>query len=210
MARRHRTYHLENPNPRDRTLLLDQQYPSGLVIVEGAERSVCDLFSAVSPDPLEQGRGSGRIFSPVVRVTTVPAKPRDGAPHRIGSGDTTFFGIASGVGKRRSSSVIICWEMPTGRPAGSPRMLRAAAWGRADGRPGPQAASIDPKYADRLVLSTHLGIRLEDANATRLIPGVWYAALSNPGIYVSILPPNFIAHEILQRRDSAADQAGQR
>ena len=39
-----------------------------------------------------------------------------------------------------------------------------------------------------------------------LIPGVWYAAMGNPGIYVSILQPNFIAHEILQRRDSAANK----
>jgi len=202
---RHRTYHMENPSPRDRTLLLDQQYPSSLVIVEGAERSVCDLFSTVSPDPLEQGRGSGRIFSPVCESRLYLRNPGTGR-HTALETATDFFRDRVWGGEQ---AIVLGHHLlgDANREAGRiSRDAQAAAWGRADGRPGPLSASIDRKYADRLVLSTHLGIRLEDANATRLIPGVWYPALSNQGIYVSILPPNFIAHEILQRRDSAAEK----
>ncbi|MEP7304381.1 MAG: hypothetical protein ABJA98_02575 [Acidobacteriota bacterium] len=197
-----RAYHLENPNPHARRLLLDQQYGSGLVVAEGSDRYSCDLFSAGVPDVLEQGRRSGRVFTPLCESRLYLRNP--------GKGGHTALETAADFLRDRvwggEEAVVLGHHLlgDANRDAGKVgKDARAAASTRTAGRPGPQAASIDPKYADRVLMSTHLGIRLEDPSVSRLIPGVWYAAMGNPGIYVSILQPNFIAHEILQRRDGA-------
>jgi len=55
------TYHLENPSPATRRLLLDEGHPSGLWIEEARNRYACDLFGS----PLDQARNSGSIYSPL-------------------------------------------------------------------------------------------------------------------------------------------------
>jgi hypothetical protein len=198
-----RAYHLENPNPHGRTLRLDQHYPSGLVVEEGANRFACDLFSASSPALLEQGKASGRIFFPLCE-SRFYLRNRGAGRHTALETATDFFRGRVWGGEE---AIVIGHHLlgdanrETGRIS---KDAQGAARGRGDGRRGPQAASIDLKYADRLMTSTNLGIPLEDAGVTRLVPGVWYAAMGNAGVYVSVLPPNFIAHEILQRRDGAA------
>jgi Hsp20/alpha crystallin family len=39
------SYHLENPEPRFRTLILDPKYPFGIEVVEGKDRYPCNLLS---------------------------------------------------------------------------------------------------------------------------------------------------------------------
>ncbi|HEV2583218.1 MAG TPA: hypothetical protein VGT44_20320, partial [Ktedonobacteraceae bacterium] len=55
-------YHLENPKPHARKLLLDEKYSAGLVVAEGKNRYFCDLFGA---DALGQAKATGLIFSPM-------------------------------------------------------------------------------------------------------------------------------------------------
>jgi len=197
-----RAYHLENPNPHDRRLLLEQQFRSGLVIEDGAGRYPCDLFSAGPPDVLEQGRSSGRVFASLCGSRLYLRNPGKGR-HTTLETATDFLRDRVWGGEEAivlGHHLLADANRDTAKVA---KDVRAAASARTAGRPGPLAASIDPKYADSVLMSTHLGIRLEDPGVSRLSPGVWYAALGNPGIYVSILQPNFIAHEILQRRDGA-------
>ncbi len=61
----------------------------------------------------------------------------------------------------------------------------------------PQNARIDPTRADRVVVSSHLGIDLQEASSRGIIPGRWYAAKDNPGIYVSLIAPDLIDRDIL-------------
>lgn len=197
-----RTYHLENPNPRKRTLRLEPQYPSGLILAEGASRSSCDLFSAGPLDALEQGRRAGRVFAPLCDSRLYLRNPGKGR-HTALEAATGFFRDRVWGGEEAIAlghHLLGDANRETGRVS---KDARVAAAGRRDGRRGPLAAAIDPTYGDRLLMSTLLGIRLEDAGAARLIPGVWYAAKDNPGIYVSIIQADFIAREILQRRDTA-------
>src|SRR6478672_1460959 len=60
-----RAYHLENPRPRNQVVALDPNYPSGLLIVEGAARYRCDLFDAASAQALEHDAAAGPIFEPL-------------------------------------------------------------------------------------------------------------------------------------------------
>lgn len=55
-------FHLENPEPRTRKLLLDEKHPMGIAIAEGKNRFYCDLFEG---DALGQARASQHIFAPL-------------------------------------------------------------------------------------------------------------------------------------------------
>ena len=197
-----RAYHLENPQPRDRTLRLDETYPFGLVIVEGPDRYSCDLFSAPSPDLLDQGRASRRTFVPLCESRIYLRNPATG--HYTALEAVTDFIRDRVWGGEQAIALGHHLMGDANRETGTIHAdAQTATLGQAVGRPGPWAALIDPKYADRVVTSTNLGISLEDAHATGMIPGAWYAAQGNLGIYVSILQPNVIAPQILQRRDTA-------
>ena len=65
-------------------------------------------------------------------------------------------------------------------------------------RTSPNPARIDPDQAHRVVISSHLGIELEDASPRGLVPGNWYAVKDNRGLYVSLMAPDMIARDILR------------
>jgi hypothetical protein len=200
-----RTYHLENPHPHDRTLLLDEKYPFGLVILEGVDRYSCDLFSAARPALLEQGRGSRRTFYPLCESRLYLRNPAAG--HHTALEAATDFVRERVWGGEEAIALGRRLVGDANRETGTLRPdAQAATQGRMDGRPGPLAALIDPKYADRLVTSANLGISLQDPKASGLSPGAWYAASGTPGIYVSLLQPNFIAPQILQSGDTAVNK----
>ena len=62
----------------------------------------------------------------------------------------------------------------------------------------PFPAMIDPKYADRVITPSGLGIALENSGGPGVRPGAWYPASGNPGIYVSLIEPELIDRSILE------------
>ena len=197
-----RAYHLENPSPRGRTLSLDEKYPFGIVIADGTGRYPCDLFSAGQPDLLEQGRASRHIFHPLCEPRLYLRNAAVG--HRTALEASTAF-LRDRVWGGETAIALGHYVMgDANRETGTIRTdAQAVGQRRSAGRPGPLAALVDPKYADRMVASPNLGISLENADSNDIVPGIWYAAKGNPGIYVSIIQPNFIAPQLMQRRDSA-------
>ena len=75
-------------------------------------------------------------------------------------------------------------EAAFGAPQGS---ARGRAVARADGR----------RAAARTVKPVDLGIDVEGMGADGMIPGNWYAAKGNPGIYASVIVPGWISPEIM-------------
>jgi len=188
-------YHLENPTPHATTLLLDENYPSELVIVKGTKRSSCDLFGA---DALDQAKASQLVFYPLCdgrlylrnfvigHRTTLEAATEFLREHIWGGEKIIALGhIAMGDTHRE-----------TGRIDAEARAAAAKSSGETADLPLP--ALIDSGYEHRLLTSSNLGISLEGPEATGMTPGAWYAAAENPGVYVSILQPNLIAPAILQ------------
>ena len=133
-----RTYHLENPHPHDRTLLLDEKYPFGLVIA-GGRRSVFlrSVLSCAAGPPGTRPRLATHLLS-LVRVTALSAKPCGGAPHGAGGGNRLRSGARLGWGRGDcpgSSSDGRCkprdWNAPprcAGRHTGSERTGGRARW----------------------------------------------------------------------------------
>jgi hypothetical protein len=193
------TYHLENPKPQVQRLLLDETYPSGLVIVEGGRPYRCDLFGAEPVNALDQGSSSHSIFAPLCERRLALRNPAVG--HRTSLEAVTDF-LRDEVWGGEEVVVLVRHLMAdTHRETGKiqPEAQNAAERG-AGGRPSgfPRPAQIDPKYADRLLVSGDLGIAVEGTEKNGMIPGEWYAASGNAGIYVSMIRPNLLVPAILQ------------
>jgi hypothetical protein len=192
-------YHLENPKPQVRRLLLDEKYPSGVVIEEGNKQYRCDLFGADPENALNQASGSQLIFAPLCERRLYLRNPAKG--HRTSLEVVTDFLRDEVWGGEEVIVLVRHLTADTHRETGKIEAeSQTAADGIGGGKPSvlPLPAQIDSKYADRLVVSDNLGISFEGPARNGMIPGEWYAASGNPGIYVSMIEPNLIASVILQ------------
>ena len=194
-------WHLENPKPHDAKLLLDEKYPSGLVIAEGNHRYTCDLFGTGSPNALDQGRNSRLVYQPLCDGRLYLRNPAKGHRTALESAAEFFRDQVWGGEK----VIVLFHHLMADRYRETGDIQRQSQTGASIGSGGipgelPLSAVIDPKYADRLVMPGNLGIALDSRGAQKdgMTPGAWYDAAGNPGIHVSVMQPNFIAPAILQ------------
>jgi hypothetical protein len=183
-------YHLENANPRARTLFLDGKYPSGLAIVEGKNPYSCDLFGAESV--LDEAKASPRIYYPLCEGRIYVRNPATG--HRTTLEAATDFLREHVWGAEEIISVGHILMGDVHRESGEMKTGSTAAQKPSD---APFPALIDSQYAGELLTSNNLGIDLEGPQRNGMTPGAWYAAAGSPGVYVSILRPNLISPSIL-------------
>lgn len=187
-------WHLENPKPREAQILLDEKYPSAIVIAEGNNRYPCDLFG--SANALEQGRNSSLIYSPLCGGRLYLRNPAVGRRTALESA-TDFIRNQLWGGEK----VIILFHHLLGERYRETGEVRSGGAPSNSGTPaGPVPALLDPAQSGRVVTTANLGIALKSPGleAKGLVPGAWYPAAGNPGIYVSIMQPNFMPAAILQ------------
>jgi hypothetical protein len=188
-------FHLENPEPRTRRLLLDKKYPTGIAFAEGKNRHFCDLFEG---DALAQARASQHIFASLCDGRLYLRNAATG--HRTNLEAATEFLREHVWGGEKIIGLGHIFLGDMQRETGKVEAESSATAGvkLADSSDLPLPARIDAKYADRVLTSSNLGIDLEGPERTGMTPGAWYAASGNPGVYVSILQPNLIDSAILQ------------
>jgi hypothetical protein len=199
-GKRGAAYHLENPNPKGRRLILDETYPSGIIIVEGNNQYPCNLNFTTAQNSLDQAGTSNSIYAPLCAGRITLRNPTKG--HRttleavtdflrdeVWGGETVIVFVRDNItsdAHRQTAS----FQTPTDSSA------QVSAGNETDA--SPLSAQIDPRYADRLVVPGNVGIPIERPMAKGIRFGTWYPASGNPGIYFSLIQPNAIAPEILQ------------
>lgn len=192
-----RTWHLENPNPESARLLLDPGFPSGIVIQEDQKetkkRTHCELSGTGA---LQQGSSSQVTYYPLCDGRLYLRNPAKG--HRTALETATEFLRERVWGGEKV--IVMFHHLMADRYQATGELETGPAVKEQTGSSSerPPVAMIDPQYADRRVAAWNLGIALDPEEPNGLTPGAWYAAAGNPGIYVSILQPNFIAPAILQ------------
>lgn len=192
-------YHLENADPSNQTLSLDQAHPQSLVITSRRGESVCDLWGESSTESLKKARRSGRSYAPLcggklylrnltkghrTGIEAVSEFLRDKVPggeEIVTYVRDTFFAY---LYQRKAE------ERVESKPAEALPPTRA--------RDAPTGGLIDPKQTNRMVKPTDLGIEIEEPGGQGMVPGTWYAAKDNPGIFVSVIVPEEIAPEIMR------------
>ena len=172
-------YHLENPNPRARKLLLDEKYPSGLVIVEGKNRYLLRSFEGDAV--WTQAKASPLIYYPLCEGRIIPAKPRDRASHNAGGRHRVS--PRARLGRREDHR---SWSHPHGRHAPrnrerwKPKAPAEALGERAGDLPLPRPDRSEICRIESLT-SSNLGIDLGGPERTGMTPGAWYAGCRKPG-----------------------------
>ena len=193
------SYHLENPAPRSRKLILDPKYPLGIEILEGKAQYPCNLFEGGATSFLEQARNSQLPYAPLCDGRVYLRNPVKGHRTSLEAG-AEFFRKQVWGGEKVTTvfhhlledSHRETAEIRTGQ-AGGAVPVNVEGQGAL-----PFPARIDPKYADRVITPSGLGIALENSGGAGVRPGAWYPASGNPGIYVSLIEPEFIDRAILE------------
>jgi len=188
-------FHLENPEPRTRRLLLDEKYPLGIVIAEEKNRSYCELFEG---DALGQAKTSQHIFAPLCEGRIYLRNATTG--HRTNLEATTDFLREHVWGGEKIIDLghILLGDIHRETGKVEVESPAAAATKADDANDLPLPARIDSRYADRVLTSSNLGIDWEGAERNGMKPGAWYAARGTLGVYVSILEPNLIDPAIFE------------
>ena len=193
-------YHLENKSHRTQKVLLEDENPYGLVIIDGEKKISCQLWGPDSKESLKAARVSRAAYAPLCGGRLFLRNPVKGHQTRI-EAVTDFLRDEIPAGEEIVTAVrdklfadtyrekAETAEEPT--PAEPSRIRRKIAG-------VPEPARIDSEQADRLVVSSHLGIALAESTPRGLIPGNWYAAKDQRGLYVSLIVPNMIARGILR------------
>ncbi len=183
------SYHLENPKPATQKLFLDA---NGLVILAGKNRYACDLFGS---DVLTKARASRLIYEPLCEGRIYLRNPAAGHRTTLEAG-TEFLREHVWGGEKIIELGRVLME-DAHRDTGTLRPKTPAA--SATSGPGlPLGALIDPKFRDRTLTAGNLGIDLGGAEKAGMMPGAWYPASGNPGVYVSVIQPNLVDGEILR------------
>ena len=193
------SYHLENPKPRTQRLSLNQKYPGGIEISKQQEQSRCDVFADGSTNMLEKARSSQLIYAPLCDNSLFLRNPAKG--HRTSlEAATEFLRNQVWGGEKVIDLFHHLLEDRNLETAETQTRERGEATAPVGGSPYavPLDALVDPKYADRFLVRTDLGLALETPPHDGLRPGAWYSASANPGIYVSLIEPQWIDPSILQ------------
>lgn len=191
------SYHLENPAPLSQKVALNGESPLGIVLLEGADRYDCTLLGDSSADALNQAVSSHKIYAPLCGGRLYLRNPAKG--ERTALEAATDFLRNEVWGGETVIDVFHHLLKDSHRETGKIETIRPPADARAGNSSSlPLPALIDPQYAAIAIASGDLEIPVEHPEDGGLRPGSWYSAAGNPGIYVSVLQPNFIGPRILQ------------
>ena len=190
-------YHLENPAPETRKLLLDPDYPEGIVIHSLKETHRCNLWSVSSGFDLAGAAGSGKTYAPLCGERlllrnkteghkTTLEKVTDLLRKHVWQGEkiTTFVREKFYQDAYLDTSEIIEAKKPS-----------AGARPRPPGAPARPLTS--PRFANHFLVPQELGIDLESETGEKVLIGRWYCARELPGVFVSVIKPSLVAEEIV-------------
>ncbi len=192
-------YHLENGDANSRRLVLDESDPHGLVITSGKERSVCDLWGPDSRESLKKARKTGSSYAPLCEGRIYLRNPVKGHRTALESVTEVLRDEVPG-GERIVSSIrdTLFAYLYERKAEGKIEAKTLSGTPQSSGVDGPLPASMDAVRAAKTVKPVDLGIDVEGMSADGMIPGNWYAARGNPGIYAGVIVPGWISPEIMR------------
>jgi hypothetical protein len=192
-------YHLQNAYPEAQRLSLEKSHPDGLLVTQGKDESNCDLWGTMPSDGLKTAKASHLPYTPLCNGKLYLRNPTRGHQSPV-EAVTDFLRKEVPGGERivatvRDTFFTYIYQYKAGQKVESEPATDELQKKRSD---GPAPCLIDPKQADRVVKPTDLGIETEGSGPDGMVPGGWYGARGNPGIFVSVTVPDWIAPEIMQ------------
>ena len=193
------SYHLENPQPRSQSVVLDPQYPVGVQLLEGSVRHPCKLFGSETDSPLGEASKSHLPYASLCEGKLYLRNAVKGHLTRL-EAEAEFVRTQVWGGEK----VTVIFHHLLAESHRQTAQLHSAAdpgdttVGTEAAENAPLPALIDAKYADRVLTPSGLGLTLEHVHGEMRL-GAWYSATDNPGVYVSVIEPQSIDTTILER-----------
>jgi len=196
--RKPEAYHLENRDPNHQQVLLDPQYPSGLVIVNGNTHIACDLWSDASTAELGKVNASKDVYVPLCDQRLYVRKKTEG--HKTTKEWATDF-LRNYVPGGEQITVFVREQFYQDAYLNTSDVVSADTLGIDAGRQKPPDAParplVNPRYDNDYLIPTELGIDVEYEIEGKMLIGRWYAVKDLPGVFISTIQPKLVADDVI-------------
>jgi len=183
-------YHIENADPRTRTVRLAAE-PSAALLISGKNADERCAPWEGDPAPLESARASGLPYAPLCDGRLYLRNPVPGSRTTL-ERVTDYLRDHVWKGEQIVGFVRDAFFQDAFRASGEEVPAGPAARQSA----GPTPAMIDPAFSDQAVVPDRLGLGLEGAPSGRMALGRWYPVAGLPGIHASAIQPKAISEQV--------------
>lgn len=184
-------YHLSNGQPETHRLMLDSEFPGGLVLASAAGRENCALWSDESSSSLAIASRQLSPYVPLCKNQVALRRPTEGRRTRLEwAADFLRDNVPSG----EEITVMVRDKVFKDSHLSQGELTAGAAGpeAAAQQRGVPLPARIVPGRENDLLAPVDLGLALESPQ-DKLQVGTWTAARGNAGVFVSALEPALAA-----------------
>jgi hypothetical protein len=190
-------FHLVNARPKTQDLTLDASEPNGVTIVDSLGRRPCELWSDNAPLPLAKAR---QFRSPYVSLCNEEITLRLRTPGRRTTLEWATDFLRDNIPAGEAITVLVREKIFQDAFLETSELVQADAVGALaeEVKGAPRAARLDPRYADVMLVPDDLAISIEGSTDGKVIPGQWYAARFQPGVYLSFVRANLLAPDIFR------------
>jgi hypothetical protein len=193
-------YHLENPFPKTQKILLDAGYADGIEIVSPKDTSRCAFWSTPTATELSKAASSGKPYAFLCDNRLLLRNKTKG--HKTTLEEVTDL-LRTHVwqGEKITKFVRETFYRDAYRDTSSISETHTPSAGAASRVPGaPAQPLVDPRYSNNFLEPKELGIKLESETGNRVLIGRWYHAKDIPGVFVSVIRPNLVAEEVIEKQ----------
>jgi hypothetical protein len=184
------SYHLENPDPRDRRIDLSAGPPAALMIAGTGGTGRCEPWTG-NPSALESARGSGLPYAPLCGGALYLRNIVPGSRSNL-ERVTEFLRGHVWQGEEIVGLVRDNFYKDSFVESGR----QATGGGDRPAADGPAPARTDPALAGTAVVPSDLGLVLAGTPSGRMTLGAWYAVAGLPGAFASAIQPKAISAEV--------------
>lgn len=190
-----RSYHLENSDPRGQQIHLHDSFPSGVVLTAGGQSVRCDLWGGVAT-ALEQAAARGM---PYVAICDGRLSVRNRVSgYRTNLEAVTDF-LRDNVWQGEEIVGFVRENFFKDAYRETDEATKAQSIESAAAIP---PALVAPRFADKGVTPSSLGVAVNGAAGNTFALGRWYAARNVPGAYLSVMEAQAVSEEVIARNKS--------
>ena len=191
-----RTYHLENEDPSGQKILLDPQFPYGIVIATKDKREEYDLWSGYPKSVLAEVKADHKPFGSLCGGKLYLRNPTVG---RKTSKEwvTDFLRDHVWQGERIVNSVKDRFYRDAYLSTSKDDSEKISPGAEPDNIGAPAPALLDPRYEDDFLTAQHLGIKLVNEAGNKVLAGRWYPAQGLTGIFISVIKPAIVSEDVI-------------
>ncbi len=200
------SYHLTNSRPEAHDLVLDSEFPGGLLFEDSNGRTGCDLWWSASPASLAAASRQSTPYVTLCGDEIVLRRPTAGSRTNLEWATDLLRDHVWG-GEQLTVLVRDKLYRDAHLMTSEPIAGAAAAQEAVVALGTPRPALIAAEHADDLLLPVGLGLALAAPTTPRV--GAWYAARDNPGVFVSVLEPGMVASDVLESKPRSGGRLDQ-